>query len=64
MEGVVPKTYAKIDQGVVINLQLCKPTDYFDPAYVWVDLTNLYCQDGSPIQIGCTYDGTNFYPAS
>lgn len=43
---------------------VAQSTDYFDPSFTWVDLTNLYCIDGSPIQIGCTYDGTNFYPAS
>lgn len=58
------RTYAQILAGTVINMIVAQPTDYFDPAYIWVDLTDLYCIDGSPIQIGCTYDGTNFYPAS
>jgi hypothetical protein len=62
-------TYAKIDMtnpgsgtGTVVNTQILSPSDYQDPAFTWVIITSLFCQDGSPIQIGCTYDGTNFYP--
>ena len=56
-------TYAKIDNtNTVINMQLASQSDYFDPAYTWVICTSLYCTDRTPIQIGCTYDGTNFYP--
>jgi hypothetical protein len=53
--------YAQIQSGIVVNMIIAQATDYFDPTYTWVDLTNLYCIDGTPIQIGCTYDGTNFY---
>lgn len=62
--------YAKIDMtndpGTVVNTQMIDPTDpsnnTLDPSFTWVDITTLTCDDGSPIQIGCTYDGTNFYP--
>jgi hypothetical protein len=55
--------YAKILNGLVINMQLCQPTDYFDPAYIWVQITTQVCTDGSPIQIGCTTtDNVNFNP--
>jgi hypothetical protein len=65
-------TYAKIDMtnpgsgtGTVVNTQVIDPSvDVIDPNFTWIDVSNLYCNDGSPIQIGCTYDGTNFYPAS
>ena len=62
-------TYAKIQSGAVVNMQVCADTDYFDPAYTWVmvTITNMIaspvCTDGSNVQIGCTYDGTNFGPA-
>jgi hypothetical protein len=61
----MPDIYAQIDDtSTVVNLIMAKSTDPFDPAYTWVIVTNRYCADGvSPIQIGCTYDGTNFYPA-
>ena len=55
-------TYAQIQNSSVVNMIMAYPEDYFDTNYVWVNLTNLYCVDGTPIQIGCTYDGTNFYP--
>ncbi len=54
--------YAKIQSGTVINMQMCQSTDYFDPQYTWVIITTQLCEDGSPIQIGCIYDGTNFNP--
>jgi hypothetical protein len=63
--------YAKIDMtnpgsgtGTVVNTQVMTSTDPQDPNFTWVDLTSLYCGDGSPIQIGCTYNGTNFNPPS
>lgn len=54
--------YAKIQNGVVINTQMAESTDYFDPSYTWVIVTSVVCTDGTPVQIGCTYDGTNFNP--
>jgi len=58
-------TYAKIQSGVVVNTQVINPAvDYMDQAFTWVDIAGLLCADGSVIQIGCTYDGTNFYAAS
>jgi hypothetical protein len=58
-------TYAKIQSGVVVNTQVINPTiDYLDPAYTWVDINGLTCTDGSPIQIGCGYNGTVFSPSS
>jgi hypothetical protein len=52
--------YAKIQNGSVINMQVAQLTDYFDPAFTWVQITTQTCTDGSPVQIGCTYDGSNF----
>jgi hypothetical protein len=61
--------YAKIDMtnpgggtGTVVNTQMMMPTDPMDPNFTWINITGLFCSDGSPIQIGCTYDGTNFSP--
>jgi hypothetical protein len=58
----MPSTYAKIQSGAVVNIQMMVSTDVFDPAFVWVNLTatSLYCADGTAIQIGTLYDGTNF----
>lgn len=58
---MTPNIYAKIQNGVVVNTQMCLSTDYMDPAYTWVAIAALYCTDGlTAVQIGCTYDGTNF----
>jgi len=58
---MTPSTYAKISNGLVVNIQLALPTDYFDPAFTWVVIDGLLCVDGmNAIQIGCSYDGTNF----
>jgi hypothetical protein len=59
----MPTTYAKIQSGSVVNIQVCQSTDFMDPSFTWVEIDGLICNDGSPIQIGCTYDGTNFYPS-
>lgn len=53
-------TFAKVQTGYVVNIQECQPTDYLDPGYVWVDLTNQACADGTAVEIGCSYDGTTF----
>jgi len=60
----MPNVYAKIQNGVVINTQMCLSTDCFDPSYTWIVLTTQVCTDGSIVQISCTYDGTNFYSVS
>jgi hypothetical protein len=54
--------YAKIGNGAVVNVQVAEFTDYFDPAFTWVDLTatSAYCSDGTAIVIGTLYDGSNF----
>jgi hypothetical protein len=52
----MPDTYAQISNGAVINMILASVGDYFDPAFVWVDVTSLSPQPG----IGWAYDGTNF----
>lgn len=65
-------TYAKVQNGTVVNIQLVLPGDYLDPSFTWVSIIrnftnpseNTVCSDGSPIQEGCTYDGTNFNPAT
>lgn len=62
--------YAKIDMtnpgggmGTVINTQVINPlVDFLDPNFTWIDINLLLCIDTSSIQIGCTYDGTNFHP--
>lgn len=56
--------YAKILNSMVINMQIAATGDYFDPAYTWIVITAQVCTDGSPVQIGCGYDGTNFTPPS
>jgi hypothetical protein len=64
--GVInmPVPYAVIQNGAVVNTQMINPgTDVMDPTLTWVPISGLACQDGSPIQIGCTYDGTSFYAA-
>jgi len=55
-------TYAKIQNNIVVNTQVMESTDIMDPNFIWVDVTIVKCPDGSGIQIGCTYDGTNFGP--
>jgi hypothetical protein len=62
---------AKIDMtnpgsgvGTIVNMQIVAPTDVLDPNFIWVQITTQVCTDGSAVQIGCTYDGTNFYPAA
>lgn len=62
-------TYAKIDAGTVVNIQMAETDDYFDPAFTWILMTitngdmSPTCSDGSPVEIGCTYDGTTFTAA-
>jgi hypothetical protein len=58
------QTYAKIQNGIVINTQIAASGDYFDPTFTWVVIDSISCTDGSPVQIGCTYDGTYFYPVA
>lgn len=53
--------HAQIQGGIVVNILLLNAaTDYLDPTFTWIDVTGLTCNDGTNIQIGCTYDGTNF----
>jgi hypothetical protein len=64
--GCIMAIYSKIDpsnSNTVVNVQIINPGDYLDPSFTWVDIDGLACIDASPIQIGCTYDGTNFYAA-
>jgi hypothetical protein len=52
-------TYAKIQSGSVINVQLASPSDVFDTAFTWVDITNIV-----PLpQIGWSYDGVSVFTA-
>lgn len=55
--------FAKVNSvGVVENVQLVNPdVDVLNPNFTWVDIDHRECVDGSHIQIGCTYDGTNFH---
>jgi hypothetical protein len=55
-------TYALINNGIVTNMAIWDGVSEWNPGCQIVEVTNLTCNDGSPIQIGCTYDGTNFYP--
>ena len=50
--------WAKIYQGVVVNIQMCENGDHFDPADTWVDLG----MNPNAVDIGWTYDGTSFFP--
>jgi hypothetical protein len=55
--------YAKIENGIVVNMQVAQSTDVFDPSFTWIVITTQTCIDGSPIQIGCTTtDNINFTP--
>lgn len=60
--AVIDMTTPGSGTGTVINTQMMMPTDPMNSSYTYVIVTALSCNDGSPIQIGCTYDGTNFYP--
>jgi len=55
--------YAKIQSGKVVNIQLVKDSDFFDPNYLWIVIDNVLCTDDSPVQKDCTYDGHNFVSA-
>lgn len=53
--------YIQIQNNIVKNIVLLNPnTDYLDPQYIWIALGSNLCTDGTPIQLGVTYDGTNF----
>ena len=36
--------FAQIQSGVVINTQVMSSTDFQNPAYIWVDITNVVPQ--------------------
>jgi hypothetical protein len=55
--------YAKIQNGVVVNTQVMNQGDALDPAFQWQPIDGVTCLDGSPVQIACTWDGTNFTAA-
>lgn len=46
--------------GTVVNTLMLNIGDVPDKSYIWVPLTNPIGSDGIPIQIGSSYDGTNF----
>lgn len=52
--------FAQIEANIVVNTIVASPIDIFDPSYIYIDVTNITCADGSPVQIGCSYDGTTF----
>lgn len=52
------KVWALILNGLVVNTVLASDQDIKDPAYVWIDITNLNPQPC----IGWSYDGNNFIP--
>jgi hypothetical protein len=56
--------YAKIDKNTdkIVNTQVMSANDPMDPAFIWENIDGIYCQDGSVIEIGCGFDGTNFTP--
>jgi hypothetical protein len=55
--------YAKIQNGVVVNIQMIGQGDFLDPTFTWVDVDAVTAVDGSWVGIGYTYDGTNFTPS-
>ena len=63
--GINMATYAKIANGIVVNVQLLDPEDPQDPSFIWDNIDAKACQDGAPIQIGCKFSGgiyTNIAP--
>jgi hypothetical protein len=52
--------WAVIQNGVVVNTVVASDSDYKDPNYTWVKVTNLYGSDGNAISTGSLYDGVNF----
>jgi hypothetical protein len=50
--------YAKIVNGIVVNTQVIEEGDSLDPAFTWVNITNLEPQPGRD----WTYDGETFAP--
>lgn len=58
------KNIALIQNGMVINIACWDGISPWNPGdqYTQVDITNLGCIDGSGIESGCLYDGTNFSP--
>ncbi len=50
--------YAKIDSGIVVDVQLLEAEDDKDPAFVWEDLTDIKPQPS----VGWSFDGTNYAP--
>lgn len=53
-------TFAKIQNGVVVNTQVLQPDDIKDPDFVWIPIDGVQSDDGSWVQIGYTYDGNIF----
>jgi len=51
--------YAKIFNGVVINIQVMQSTDYQDPQFTFICIDNVRASDGSPVQTGYSYDSTS-----
>lgn len=49
-------TFAKIESGVVVNVQELSSEDAQDPAFVWVEITSLTPKPG----VGWTYSGSVF----
>jgi hypothetical protein len=59
-----PSIYAKIQNSIVVNMQLLSSTDFMDPAFTWVLIINPYCEDGiTATGVGCSYDGKGFIAA-
>jgi hypothetical protein len=57
---------AMIQSNIVVNIALWDGISQWDPGpeYELIDVTSTVCIDGTPVIIGCDYDGTNFYPPS
>ena len=47
--------WAKILNGLVVNIQMAADSDQKDPDFVWVDLGS----NPNGVDIGWSYDGTN-----
>lgn len=50
-----PKNYAMIEEGMVVNIIWINPDNANE-------FPNLVCCDGLSVNIGDSYDGTNFIP--
>lgn len=56
------QTIIMIQNSIVSNMAVWDGVTTWNPGsqYTLIPLTDQVCTDGTPVQIGCSYDGTNF----